>query len=340
MSTKLLRAEQDIQLYELRSDAGIVVQILNYGARIHKLLVLDKNGDYRDIVAGFDNLADYKGDNPYFNAVIGRVANRIGSAHFVLNGKDYRLFANDGPNHLHGGKVGFDKKLWQAEIPSADESRLILKYFSKNGEEGYPGSLEVSVEYSLVNNNELSIKYSATTDSETYCNLTNHAYFNLDGTFESIHDHIITINSSSLTDVDDSLIPTGVIFDVTGTPYDFRRPKRVGEDIGSESPLMKKAGGYDFNYILEPNESKIAASAYSPKSGILMTVYTDAPCLQFYSGNFLDGVEGKKLYKKQSAFCMETQSYPNACNIESFPTNKLRKGERYFTETKYVFSVK
>ena len=336
METKYIGSTNGIDLYEI-SNGFMRVQINTYGARIHKILVPDKKGNVLDVVAGFESPDGFMGDNPYFNAVIGRVANRIGDASFELNKKRYSLFANDGKNHLHGGKEGFDRKIWSAKI-NPDRS-LTLTYFSKDGEEGYPGNLTVSATYSLDQDNRLNIGYEATGDQDTLCSLTNHAYFNLDGDFVSVLDHEVYISADKLTAIDDGLIPHGDFLSVAGTPYDFNKPKKIGRDIKTDDHLLKIARGYDFNYVLNNDKIHPVAWAYSSKSGIKMEVFTDRDCMQLYTGNFLDGLQGKKKYGYQSAFCMETQGYPNACNVPSFPPITLLQGECYSAHTSYRFSI-
>ncbi|MCQ2409621.1 MAG: galactose mutarotase [Clostridia bacterium] len=326
-----------IELYEITNSNGMQAQIITYGARIFKLFVPDRNGQLIDVVAGFTYPDFFKQENPYFNAVIGRVGNRIGGAEFELSGIKYSLFKNDGDNHLHGGNEGFDKKIWKAEIT---EAGLKLSRISPDGEEGYPGNLNVSVIYSLDDNNTLSISYEAESDKDTLCSLTNHAYFNLSGKWDTILDHEVYISSSKLTAVDEGLIPHGELKDIKGTAYDFSQPKKIGKDIKTDDFMLNIAKGYDFNYVLINDKKNMVASAYSEDSGIYMKVFTDRPCMQFYTGNFLDGLVGKAVYGYQSAFCMETQGYPNACNVDSFPSMVLKKGEKYKTLTKYSFEIK
>ena len=307
---KIATSATGIETYELSNDSGMSLQIITFGARIHKLFVPDRDGKTVDVVAGFDDPEGYRNDNPYFNAVIGRVVNRIGNARFSLNGKTYELYKNDNGNCLHGGKTGFDSRIWTCENCSIINGvpTLVLSYFSPDGEENFPGNMKVTVTYTL-NENTLGIEYFAETDLDTPCNLTNHAYFNLDGDFETAREHIVFINSH-LTGID--------------------------------HPLLKIArNGYDFNYILEKNNDKPAAYAYSEKSGIKMTVFTDRPCLQLYTGNFLDGsVHGKKDFGYQSTFCMETQGYPNACNVKTFPSIIITKDKPLSTKTKFAFEIK
>lgn len=327
-----------MRLYELRNDSGMRLIISTFGARIVRLYVKNRDGIFVDVTAGFDDQEQYRNDHgTYFGAVIGRVCNRIGGGCFTLNGVSYQLALNDnGVNHLHGGMEGFDKKIWQV-LDASKKDSLRLGYFSEDMEEGYPGNLNVAVTYRLTGDNAVEITYDAMSDKDTLCSLTNHAYFNLDGDFVSVLDHELWINSSSLTAVDEQLIPHGEILYTEYSPYDFSTPKRIGEDIDDDDELLLIARGYDFNYILDGSK---AATAYSPRSGIFMTVTTDRPCLQFYTGNFLDGFTGKHKYNFQSAFCLETQGYPNACNVPSFGSAKLKAGERYHSVTTYKFETR
>lgn len=326
------------KVFAIENDNGMRAELLSYGAIISKLFVRDKNGDMIDVVAGYKNEDDFKTDTCYFNAFIGRVCNRIENASFRLDGKEYTLFKNDGNNHLHGGRFGFDKKEYQAEI--VGDASVKFSRISLDGEEGYPGNLAVSVTYSLTNDNALSIVYEGACDKPTPCSLTNHAYFNLDGDFESVLEHELVICASRLTDIDDELIPHGEYLDVKGTPYDFTSPKKIGKDIKANDRLLNIARGYDFNYVLDDKDiTKSQAHAYSEKSGVRLDVFTDRPCIQLYTGNFLDGVKGKKTYGYQSAFCLETQGYPNAVNVEAFEDVSLVPGQKYYSKTKYVFSV-
>ena len=333
------KTQSGIETYALENDNGMRAEIITYGARISRLFVPNKRGELIDVVAGFDTPDEYRDDHgTYFNAIIGRVGNRIGGSGFTLDKKEYKLYANDGANHLHGGKEGFDKKIWTAE--TGERASLMLSYLSADGEEGYPANLSVRVTYSLTNDNELKIAYDAQSDGTTLCSMTNHAYFNLDGDFKSALNHEIYIKSHAITAVDEELIPHGEILDIENTAFDFSVSKPLGRDINAEEKLLKIArGGYDFNYILDGDNSGAAASAYSKNSGIKMSVYTDRPCMQFYSGNFLDGFTGKKQYPYQSAFCMETQGYPNACNVKEFPSISLKAGEKYHTVTTYKFEI-
>lgn len=334
---KLIEEKNGIKCFELKNLSGASVQIISYGARIHRFFMPDVNGEFKNLVAGFESIDGYTGNNPYFNAVIGRTSNRIGGAKFKLDGKTYKLFANNGANHLHGGKEGFDRKIWDAEIT---DKGLLLTYLSKDGEEGYPANLTVKVLYNLSDNNELSIEYYAVADGDTLCSLTNHAYFNLSGDFDkTVLNQVVRIKSDKVTAVNDELIPDGELYDVKNTPFDFNSFKEIGEEIGENNKFLLAAGGYDINYVLNNDKESYVAKAFDPKSCIEMEVYTDQPCMQFYTGNFLDGLKGNTVYNKHSAFCMETQGYPNACNVSSFPNFTLKKGEEYRTKTIYKFSV-
>lgn len=334
MKTQYLgKTKGNIQRYLIENDNGMSVEVINYGARIASINIPSKIGKI-DVVAGYADVDEFMGDNPYFNAVIGRVANRIGGAKFRLDGKEYKLFKNDGNNCLHGGEEGFDRKFWQCEIVADNAVRL--SRISVDNEEGFPANLHVSVTYSLTNDNAFNIEYEALSDGDTVCSLTNHAYFNLDGDFKSVREHIVSIKASRMTVVDGELIPDGSVIDVKDTPFDFNTQKAIGKDIDCENDMLKIARGYDFNFVLDNDMHNEVATAVSKKSGVKMSVYTDRPCMQFYTGNFLDGIEGKKTYGYQSAFCMETQVFPNACNIGK-EDMLLKKGEKYKASTTYKF---
>ncbi len=335
--TYLAKSEKGIESYKIENESGAYAVVITYGARIANLCVNDKNGNLVDVVAGFDTPDGFLGDNPYFNAVIGRVCNRIGGAKFNLDGKEYDLYKNDGNNHLHGGKVGFDSRMWNAEI--IDGVGVKMSRVSLDGEEGYPANLSVSVTYSLFDDNALCLKYEASADGDTLCSLTNHAYFNLDGDFKTVLGHEVTIDSDYLTTVDDELIPHGEKRTIVGTAFDFKTPKTIGKDIKADEHMLKIARGYDFNYVLNGDGLRKVATAKGEKSGIKMSVYTDRPCMQFYTGNFLSGLQGKRVYGYQSAFCMETQGYPNAQNVPFFESVKLEKGKTYSAVTEYKFDV-
>ncbi len=332
------KSASGIETYAIENDNGMRAEFITFGARIFKLFVKDKNDNLVDVVAGFDTPDGFREENPYFNAVIGRVGNRIGGAKFTLDGKEYNLYKNDGNNHLHGGKVGFDSKMWTAQILGDDSVKM--SRLSQDGEEGYPGNLQVSVTYTLTPDNALELKYEAVCDQDTICSLTNHAYFNLDGTFETVLDHEVLIGADKVTVVDDELIPHGELKDVKGTAFDFTTAKKIGKDIKADEHMIEIARGYDFNYVLRGEGVRKVATAYSQNSGIEMSVYTDRKCMQFYTGNFLDGLKGKKTYGYQSAFCMETQGYPNACNVPEFDSMTLEKDTKYTAYTKYAFDIK
>lgn len=331
---KLKVSKHNVEVWSIQNDF-LYAELGTFGARLLKLLVKDENGRSVDVVAGFDDPGEYFDDHgTYFGATVGRVANRIGKARFLLGGKEYPLFKNDGNNHLHGGERGFDKRFWRAT--QNEENSISFDYLSRDMEEGYPGNLAVKVTYTL-KDNSLFISYAATTDKDTPASFTNHTYFNLSGVFDTNGEHVAYINADKVTEIDDELIPNGNIVSVKGTPLDFSVPKPIGRDIDADFALLKIANGYDFNYIL--NDAPLKAFAYSKKSGIKMSVYTDLPCMQFYSGNFLDGFMGKQRYPFRSAFCFETQKYPNAVNIESFESCILKAGEKFKSETQYKFEI-
>ena len=338
-----LPSGETVELYTLKNAKGVEADISTYGGVIVSLKVPDRSGALGDIVLGFDDLKGYLTPPPYFGALIGRYGNRIGHAQFTLDGVTYKLFKNDGDNSLHGGKRGFDKVLWKAK--PGDGQSLELTYLSKDGEEGYPGNLSVTVVYTLTDNNELKIDYSATTDKDTVLNLTNHSYFNLAGQGEGdILNHQIMINADKFTPVDKGLIPTGELRDVANTPLDFRQAHAIGERIGSDYEQIVLGGGYDHNFVLNRSGDglSLAARVTEPKSGRVMEVLTTQPAIQFYTGNFLDGTlkgKGGKVYARRSALCLETQHYPDSPNHPDFPTTELKPGEQYHTTTVYRFST-
>ena len=331
---------ESVDLYTLRNAKGSEVGITTYGGTVVSLKVPDRSGGMGDVVAGFDSLDGYLKPPPYFGAIIGRYGNRIGRARFSLNGMEYKLAKNDGENHLHGGIRGFDKRVWTAKLLTPPRS-LELTYLSKDGEEGYPGNLSATVTYTLTDANELKIDYSATTDKDTVINLTNHSYFNLAGEGD-ILGHEVVINADRFTPVDKGLIPTGELPSVTGTPFDFRMAKTIGERIEQKDEQLMLGHGYDHNFVLNRSGSglELAAKVTDPKSGRVLEVLTTEPGLQFYTGNFLDGtLQGKgKTYTRRSAFCMETQHFPDSPNKPNFPSTVLRPGETYRTTTVYRFS--
>ncbi|UZH54503.1 galactose mutarotase [Salinimicrobium tongyeongense] len=336
---------EKVEQYTLKNDNGMKVKIITYGGRITSLTAPDADGNYEDVVLGFNSLDQYLEDNPFFGALIGRFGNRIANGKFSLDGQEYTLAQNDGQNHLHGGEKGFDKVVWTVE--EADPKMLKLSYVSEDMEEGYPGKLETLVTYTLNDDNSLDVDYEATTDKKTVVNLTQHAYFNLSGDFsESILDHEIVINADKFLPVTENLIPTGQLQDVENTPFDFREPKQVGAEIDAGNEQLNRAGGYDHNWVLNEKDSgmRFAASAYHPESGRFMEVHTTEPGIQFYSGNFLDGTlplqYGEGNYEKRSGFCLETQHYPDSPNQKNFPSVVLEPGDTYTSKTSFKFSVK
>ncbi|MFT3739891.1 MAG: aldose epimerase family protein [Breznakibacter sp.] len=333
-----LSTGEAVELYTLKSTTGIELKITTYGGAVTSLKTPDNKGQMGNIVLGFDNLAQYEKGTPFFGALIGRYGNRIAKGLFTLNDSTYTLQTNDGPNHLHGGKVGYDKVVWNAEaIESKDAPALKLTYLSKDGEEGYPGNLQVTVVYTL-KGNDLQIDYHATTDKATPVNLTNHAYYNLAGE-GTILDHELTLNAPQYTPVDSTLIPTGELVEVKGTPFDFTTPFAIGARIDSVP------GGYDHNFALAPatgDSLNFAARLTDPSSGRVMEIFTKEPGIQFYSGNFLDGsiVSGTRSLVKYSGLCLETQHFPDSPNKPNFPSTILNPGETYSTTTVMRFGVK
>lgn len=336
-----------VELYTLTNKNGTQAAITTYGGAVVSLKVPDRNGKLGDVVLGYDSLDGYVNDKSYFGAIIGRYGNRIGHAQFTLDGQTYKLAKNNGENTLHGGTKGFNKAVWTAkEIPAKNGQALELTYLSKDGEEGFPGNLHVRVIYTLTDSNELKIDYSATTDKTTVVNLTNHSYFNLAGPGSGdILGHILTMEADKFTPVDSGLIPTGELQDLAGTPFDFRKPTAIGARINDDDEQLKLAGGYDHNFVLrrKPGEPiSLAARVVDPQTGRVLEVWTDQPGVQFYTGNFLDGsVRGKEgiAYTKRSAFCLETQHFPDSPNHPKFPSTVLTPGERYHTTTIYKFSA-
>ena len=337
-----------IDMYALKNTNGVEMDVITYGGRIISLKVPDKNGKIENVVLGYNSLEDYLNDSdPFFGALIGRYGNRIAKGKFTLNGTEYTLATNNGENHLHGGVLGFDRVVWNVEpLESEKGPSLKLSYLSKDGEEGYPGNLNVTVVYALTNDNVFEVYYEATTDKATVVNLTQHAYFNLSGDFtKPILDHELTINADKYLPVDATLIPTGELADVTNTPFNFRTAKRVGKQIEADNDQLKKGLGYDHCWILnnQNNGMRFAASAYQPESGILLEIYTDEPGIQFYSGNFLDGtlpMPNGGTYAHRTGFCLETQHYPDSPNQRNFPSTVLNPGETYKTTTSFKFSTK
>jgi len=332
---------QEVRLFSLINDRGLEVKITNYGGIIAAIKAPDRKGKIDDVVLGHDTLEGYLNRSRYFGAVVGRYANRIAHGRFTLNGDSYSLATNNGANHLHGGLKGFDKVVWNATELS--DGGLHLSYLSRDGEEGYPGSVKAAVNYALTDANELRIEYLATTDKHTIINLTNHSYFNLAGS-GTILDHEVTINADAFTPVNQGLIPTGEIRDVKNTPMDFTSATPIGARIGDDYEQLRLAGGYDHNFVLRTGADRFrnVAKLYEPKSGRVMQVSTTQPGMQFYSGNFLDGSivgKGGTPYEKHCACCFETQHFPDSPNHQSFPTTVLKPGEQYHHTTVFKFSV-
>ena len=336
----------NVDLYTLTNGNGVSTSITTYGGRVVTLKVPDKKGAMADVVLGFDTLDGYLAENPYFGALVGRYGNRIGKAQFTLDGKVYKLTANDGPNSLHGGKKGFDKVLWTAADVSTKESpALELRYVSKDMEEGYPGELTSIVTYTLTPQNELKIDYRATTTMNTVLNLTNHSYWNLGGAGSGdILGHHMMIAAGKFTPVDKTLIPTGELKSLDGSPLDFRNATAIGERIDKDDQQLKFGKGYDHNYVLDAGGGALTrcAMVHDPASGRMMEVLTTQPGVQFYTGNFLDGtLKGKegKVYGHRTGLCLETQHFPDSPNKPAFPTSELKPGEEYKHTTVYKFSA-
>ena len=349
---KLTRAEfgktldgAPVQIYTLTNKNGLEARITNYGGIVVSLQAPDRNGSMADVILGFDTLHDYlTSPSPYFGALVGRYGNRIGHARFSLDGVEYKLAANNGQNSLHGGVHGFNKAIWTPrELP---DGGLELTYLSKDGEEGYPGNLNVTVIYRLTDANELKIDYAATTDKETVLNLTNHAYFNLKGAGNGdILGHIVTLNADRFTPVDAGLIPTGELRDVSGTPFDFRKATAVGARIEQNDEQLKLGKGYDHNWVLNQNGAtpSLAARVEEPSSGRVLEAFTDQPGVQFYTGNSLDGsIKGKsgKPFGRFSGLCLETQHFPDSPNKPGFPSTVVKPGHAFHSTTIYRFTTK
>ena len=336
-----------VAIYTLRNSKGMEARIMTYGGIVQSLKVPDKNGKLGDVVLGHDDLDGYLKATPYFGALVGRYGNRIGGAKFTLEGKTYTLATNNGPNSLHGGIKGFDKVVWKAtSLMTADGPALQLTYFSKDGEEGFPGNLKVTAVYTLTDDNELRLDFTATTDQPTVCNLTHHSYFNLAGQGNGdILGHIVYINADNTTPVDSNLITTGEIKPVDGTPFDFRTPTAIGARINDPDTVLQYGPGYDHNWVINKPMGKLGLQArvYEPATGRVMEVFSTEPGLQFYTGNSLDGsITGKdgKVYQRRTAFCMEPQHYPDSPNKPMFPTTELKPGETYQNTIIYRFYVK
>ena len=334
-----------VQIYTLRNSQGAEARISSYGGLVISLKVPDRNGKLGDVTLGYDKLSDYIKDTPYFGALIGRYGNRIARGKFSLDGHQYSLATNNYPNALHGGKVGFDKVVWTATpLPSVSAPGLKLHYVSKDGEEGYPGTLDVTAVYTLTDDNALKLEFTATTDKATVVNLTHHSYFNLAGKGD-ILGHEVTMPASKFTPVDSTLIPTGDLRPVEGTPFDFRKAATIGARIGQTDEQLKFGGGYDHNWVIDKplGQYGLMATVFEPTSGRVMEVFSDEPGLQFYSGNFLDGSnkgKGGLVYQYRNGFCMEPQHYPDSPNQPNFPSVVLKPGQTFHNTIVYKFSTR
>lgn len=339
--------QQEVRLHTMKNSAGMEVQLMNYGGIITSIKVPDRDGNVADVALGFNTFSEYLNEHPYFGALVGRYGNRIANGSFSIDGQEYTLAKNNGENSLHGGLVGFDKKMWTDELIQSDELVGVkLTGRSEDMEEGFPGNVDIEVSYTLNQDNELTISYAGVTDKATVINLTNHTYFNLKGEGSGdVLDHQLIIHADRFTPVDESLIPTGELRPVDGTAFDFRNKHSIGERINNqESQQIVYGGGYDHNYVLSDHPRKLTAAAkvMEESSGRVMEVLTTEPGVQLYTGNFLDGtLKGKsgKAYGKRSAFCLETQHHPDSPNQESFPSTRLDPGEEYRSQTVYRFST-
>ena len=344
-----VKTAADIKFFTLKNQSGMTVRVTNFGAIITSIKVPDRDGRMADVALGYDDIASYTNavDKPYFGAIVGRYGNRIAKGEFSIDGESYRLAINNDPNSLHGGVIGFDKVIWEAE---ADDSKnaVVLRYLAKDGEEGYPGNLQCQVTYTLTDENSIEIDYLATTDKATPVNLTQHTYFNLKGEGEGdILGHELMINAQRFTPVDKTLIPTGKTPVVQGTPFDFTKPKTIGRDINADDEQLEFGLGFDHNWVLDKGgqtgEMTLAARVHEPTTGRVLEVFTTEPGIQFYCGNFLDGrLTGKsgKKYVHRGGFCLETQHYPDSPNQPSFPSTILKPDDEYVTKTIFKFSVK
>jgi aldose 1-epimerase len=342
---KLNKPSVAITTHKLENKNGLSIEVLNLGGIIKSIKTPDRNGVFEDIVLGFEDPNHYLGEHPYFGAIVGRFANRIAHGKFTLEGKEYSLAQNNGTNHLHGGLSGFDKAIWEVE-PLKNENGIKLSYTSKDGEEGYPGKLSITVDYVLTDDNTLQVKYQAQTDKTTVINLTQHSYFNLSGDFsKQILDHELLLHADQYLPLDNTQIPEGNYQSVVGTPFDFSTPKTIGRDIEIKNKQLEIGNGYDHCWVINnPNNEIVkAAEVYHPESGRTMDVYTDQPGMQLYTANFLDNTLPSKTggtYGPRSGFCLETQHFPNTPNEPNFPTTILKPGETFTSETWFQFSVK
>ena len=341
-----LPSGEKVQIYHLENKSGAFAEVLQFGAIIVKLCVPDRDGRLTDVVLGYDDLAGYEVNGCFFGATIGRSGNRIAQSRFTLDGKEIVLTPNEGANNLHSGPDGFEKKMWTASEISEDKNAVTFSRISPDGENGFPGEFNVSVTYEMTEENELRIVYGGVCDQTTIANMTNHSYFNLAGEGSgSAMDQYLTIHAEQYTPVGEESIPLGENAAVEGTPMDFRKAHKIGDEIEADFEQLRITGGYDHNYVTDGyNKASIReiAEAWSEKTGIQMNVLTDCPCVQFYAANFVDQEHGKNghVYNKREAFCLETQVEPNAVNVENFHSPILEAGERYYSETIYRFSVK
>jgi len=336
---------REVYQYTLTNSSGSKVTIINYGAIVTSIIVPDRNGKFEDVVLGYDTLQGYINDTTFLGSIVGRYGNRIGKGRFQLEGKTYQLATNNGENHLHGGIIGFNKKLWDAEAIEGNEPALKLTLVSPDGEDGYPGKVTLVVTYTLTNKNELRVDYKGTTDKTTILNPTQHSYFNLSGNLsQTILDHQLSIEADSFTLVDKGQIPTGKFVDVANTPLDFRTMKTIGASVDEKYEQLLIGGGYDNNWVLKNYNGKVrkVAEVQEPKSGRTMIVYTDQPGIQFYSGNSLGEVKGKNgvVYKRRTGLCLEAQGYPDSPNKPEFPSVVLKPGDVYKQTTIYQFLTK
>jgi aldose 1-epimerase len=332
---------RQVQQFTLKNSSGMIVRIIDFGGIVSEIHVPDRNGVLGDVALGFENVGPYLEDSPYFGALIGRYGNRIGKGRFTLDGVDYQLPTNNGENHLHGGDPGFDKVLWTATI---QDDGLALRYRAADGEQGYPGNLEATVVYSLTEDNEIVMRFSAVTDQATPVNLTQHSYFNLAGAGQGdILAHELTIDADKFVPVDAGAIPLGPLAPVTGTPFDFRQPRPIGERIGQPDKQLRHGTGYDHCWVLNKTDKALTRAVHvcEPVSGRVLELFTQEPGVQFYSGNFLDGsLQGKgHAYVFRGGFCIEPQHFPDSPNQPEYPNTILRPGEVYETESRYKFSI-
>lgn len=335
---------KDVSLYTLTNKKGDVLKLSNYGAVIVEIIIPDRNGKKENVTLGYDNFDGYVNGDPYFGKVVGQYANRIAKGRFSLDGVDYTLAINNAPNALHGGPTGWHSRVWDAQVlKNTDYPAVRFTYNKPDMEEGFPGNVVAEVVYTWTDNDEIILDYKVTTDKKTVVNITNHAYFNLHGAgVGDILDHEAVIKASSFTPVDSTLIPTGEIRPVEGTPFDFRTPHLVGERIGADYDQLKLGRGYDHNFVLD-NAEEVDATVYDPSTGRVLEVLTDQPGVQLYTGNFLDGTQtghGGKVYNYRSGFCLETQHFPDSPNQAAFPSVILMPEEPFLSSTTFRFSVK